>query len=86
MKYSLVFLRSAKKQLSELPEQDKVRVARGINKLRDDPRPSGAIKLTNRNAWRIRVGVYRVIYEIADSVLKVTVVEVGHRGDVYRKS
>ncbi|MEW5948302.1 MAG: type II toxin-antitoxin system RelE/ParE family toxin [Thermodesulfobacteriota bacterium] len=56
-----------------------------IQGLSEDPRPSGVKKLTGRNAWRIRVGNYRVIYEIQDNSLVVLVVSVGHRKEIYRR-
>jgi mRNA interferase RelE/StbE len=53
--------------------------------LEDNPRPPGCKKLVGEeNAWRIRVGNYRVLYEIKDRVLIVHVVEIGHRKDVYK--
>ncbi len=51
----------------------------------DEPRPPGAKKLSGREAWRIRIGPYRVIYEINDEEQKVLVVVIGPRKDVYRK-
>jgi mRNA interferase RelE/StbE len=50
----------------------------------DDPRPSGTKKLTGRDAWRIHVGDYRVIYEIHAGRLLILVVDLGHRRDIYR--
>jgi mRNA interferase RelE/StbE len=51
--------------------------------LSDDPRPSGCKKLKGRNAYRVRKGDYRIIYEILDSVLVIDVIAVGHRRDIY---
>ncbi|MBD2703108.1 type II toxin-antitoxin system RelE/ParE family toxin [Spirosoma sp. BT702] len=51
----------------------------------NNPRPHNHIKLTNIEAYRIRVGNYRVIYEINDNVLTVTVVEIADRKQVYKK-
>jgi mRNA interferase RelE/StbE len=48
------------------------------------PRPPGVKKLAGREAWRIRVADYRVIYEIADADLTILVVEIGHRREIYR--
>ncbi len=55
-----------------------------INKLEDNPRPHGVLKLKGRSGYRIRVGDYRIIYEIFDEVLLVDIVELGNRKDVYR--
>jgi mRNA interferase RelE/StbE len=60
------------------------RVAQGLRALADEPRPHGRQKLSGRDAWRIRVGAYRVIYEIDDAARSLLVVHVGHRRDVYR--
>jgi mRNA interferase RelE/StbE len=55
-----------------------------LGNLESDPRPSDVKKLKNHDAWRIRVGDYRVIYEIRDRDLIVVVIKVGHRREVYR--
>ncbi|MBI1321037.1 MAG: type II toxin-antitoxin system RelE/ParE family toxin [Candidatus Hydrogenedens sp.] len=86
MTYSVEMLRSAQKQLGKIQKDDQVRIVDAIRSLSGDPRPRSAKKLTNRPAWRIRVGVYRVIYEIEDEVLRVLVVAVAHRKDIYRPS
>ncbi len=52
--------------------------------LAENPRPFGCKKLTGRNAWRIRIGRYRAIYEINDKDKSVLVVTLGHRKDIYR--
>lgn len=82
--YRIEILPRITKAIGRLPQSDYVRVLAAIRALADEPRPPGCIKLTNRDRWRIRVGVYRVIYEIEDKRLVVTVLEVGHRRDVYR--
>lgn len=84
MSYRVEILRRAQKQLAKLPGQEIERVAGAIRSLAEDPRPQGSKKLTGRDGWRIRVGSYRVIYEIEDVIRIVTVLDVGHRKDVYR--
>lgn len=84
MSYHIQVLRRAQKELARLPGQDYERVRDAIRALADDPRPSGCKKLTGREGWRIRVGHYRVLYEIEDAVRIVTVLDVGHRRDIYR--
>jgi len=54
-----------------------------IRDLANTPRPAGCKKLSGRSGWRIRVGNYRVIYEIDDNTQTITVMHVGHRRDVY---
>jgi mRNA interferase RelE/StbE len=77
-------LRSAQKQLTRLPAEDQERILVAMEALADAPRPQGCSKLTGRDAWRIRVGDYRIIYEIFDDRRVVIVVVVGHRKDAYR--
>jgi mRNA interferase RelE/StbE len=81
--YRVEILRRAAKALAKLPAQDFERVRDAIAALGAEPRPSGCKKLVGREGWRIRVGRYRVIYEVADTVRVVTVLDVGHRKDVY---
>ena len=85
-RYSIEFKRSADKALQRLPVMIQRRIVRAAEELTDDPRPSGCTKLAGDDiAWRIRVGDYRVVYEIHDNRLLVLIVRIGHRRDVYRK-
>jgi mRNA interferase RelE/StbE len=68
-----------------LGREPQERIGRAIDALSTTPRPAGAVKLRGAEGYfRIRVGDYRVVYEIADSVLVVLVVRIGHRREVYR--
>ena len=82
--YTVGIERQARRALARLPDADYARVLAAIRALADTPRPPGCLKLPDREAWRIRVGVYRVVYEIDDKQKVVTVVDVGHRRDIYR--
>jgi len=82
--YSLEILRSAQKALGKIARQDQDRIISAVEALAADPRPAGCKKLSGRPAWRIRVGSYRVIYEVQDEKLLVLVVQIGHRKDIYR--
>lgn len=84
MSYALEVLRTAQKQLAQIETLQRERIIKAIRLLAEEPRPSGSKKLSGRLAWRVRVGDYRVIYEIHDGRLLILVVEVGHRRDVYR--
>ena len=84
MTYSVFVRKSAQKALARIPFPFQDRIIRAIRSLANVPRPHGVKKLSNREAWRIRVGDYRIIYEIHDDRLVILVVVVGHRGDVYR--
>ena len=84
MNYTVVLLRRAQKELGNLPSTEYKQVRDAIAALATDPRPPGCKKLSGRNGWRIRIGDYRVIYDIKDRELLVTVVRVGNRRDIYR--
>ena len=84
MSYSLSILRRAQKELAQISRGDYERVVEAIRDLADSPRPVGCRKLTSREGWRIRIGDFRVIYEVDDAQRSVTVLHVGHRRDVYR--
>lgn len=82
--YKIVFKRSVAKDLRAIPNQDIRRILARIDRLAEDPRPPGAERLTSDDKYRIRQGRYRILYTIADEIVTVTVVRVGHRRDVYR--
>jgi mRNA interferase RelE/StbE len=80
-----VFIKpSAAKELVAVPLRDRRRLVVRIGRLASDPRPPGCEKLTGAERYRIRQGVWRVLYTIADEVVTVVVVKVGHRREVYR--
>ena len=82
--YRLVIRRSAGKEIEALPPKDRRRVVTKIQGLAANPRPAGCEKLSGEEKYRLRQGDYRILYEIADRELIVTVVKVGNRRDVYR--
>ena len=82
--YELRIKPSALKELEALQIQDRRRVVTRIQALAEDCRPPGCEKLTGGDRYRIRQGVFRVLYEVDDAAGTVTVVKVGHRRDVYR--
>ena len=82
--YELLIKPSAAKEIESLPRKDRQRVVAKIQSLVADPRPVGCIKLSGYEQYRIRQGDYRILYEIHDRALIITVVKVGHRRDVYR--
>lgn len=84
MNYTVQILRRAQKQLGQVDSVDRERIIAAIARLEEDPRPLGCKRLSGRPAWRIRIGSYRVIYEIHDDQLLVLVVTIGDRGDVYK--
>lgn len=86
MPYNVDLLPSASRQLASIDPPDRIRIAAKIDQLAEDPRLFGAIKLEGgENLYRVRVGVYRVIYSIDDGSKSVTVAVIRHRRDVYRE-
>jgi mRNA interferase RelE/StbE len=82
--YSLEIKRPAAKELAQLPPKDRGRIVIRIQALAEEPRPVGAEKLSGQERYRVRQGDYRILYEIEDQVLRVIIVKIAHRGDVYR--
>jgi len=81
---SIRITRSAAKEIEVLPLKDRRRIITKIEGLSRDPRPPGCEKLSGEEKYRLRQGDYRILYEIVDTELVVTVVRVGNRRDVYR--
>lgn len=86
-RYKVVLAASARRTLDGLPVGAQRRIIRSLRGLEIEPRPRGAIRLAGRGEeriWRIRVGDYRVLYEIRDGRFVVLVIRIGHRRDIYR--
>ncbi len=84
MTFRLFIERSAEKQLTSISQPYRDRIIKAVRELGDEPRPTGVKKLIARDAWRIRVGNYRIIYEIHEEEVTVVVVAIRHRREVYR--
>ena len=87
MNYELLRSSQALRQLRRLQRTDPTiipQLVAAITALSDNPRPSGVTKLVNRPEWRVRVGNYRVLYQIDDKHKTVAIVSISHRRDVYR--
>jgi mRNA interferase RelE/StbE len=83
--YRVVVERSAEKDMKRLSPKIRTRAATAIWDLAKNPRPAGSRKLAGTEGdWRIRVGDYRIIYEIADEIRIIRINRVRHRSDVYR--
>jgi len=85
-KFSLAFKKSVAKDLRNIPNKDVKRILKSIELLCDDPRADGCIKLSGQERYRVRQGVYRIVYEIQDTELIILVVKVAHRSVVYKSS
>ena len=84
MSYDITIKKRTSKALANLTNEDYQKVRDAIRELAENPRPSGCLKLTGKEGWRIRIGVYRVVYEINDQDKKVIILDLGHRRDIYR--
>ena len=84
--YTLVIPRPVEKQLERVPRQYRDRILSRLQELQDNPRGRGVIKLTGRaDEYRIRIGDYRVRYEIDDEHRIVILLHCLHRKDIYRR-
>jgi len=81
--YQVVISNKAEKALQKLPGTVYKRMVATLRNLAQNPRPVGCKKLKGRDAWRIRVGNYRAIYEIEGDKLLVFIISIGHRKDIY---
>ena len=84
--YKLVFKKSVTKDLRPIPNQDVVLILQRMERLQENPRPVDSEKLSGQERYRVRQGLYRIIYEVEDELLVVTVVKVGHRKHVHKRS
>ena len=83
--YRLTFKKSVTKDFRLIPKDDVRRILKRIEALADDPHPMGCEKLSGQERFRVRQGVYRIVYEILDEELVIVVVKVGHRREVHRE-
>jgi mRNA interferase RelE/StbE len=86
MTYAIIVPKAVKKQLDALPDKVYERISIKIQQLTDNPRPDGVVKLKgSMDEYRIRVGDYRVRYEIDDQALIILLLQCRHRRDVYKE-
>ncbi|MBT8145371.1 MAG: type II toxin-antitoxin system RelE/ParE family toxin [Gammaproteobacteria bacterium] len=85
--YELVFKKSVAKDFRSIPKKDVARILERIEALREYPRGEGCVKLSaQQERYRVRQGIYRIVYEIQDNELIVIVVKVAYRSSIYRNS
>ncbi len=85
MPYSVKIKKSAQKEIRNIPKSDYKKIISKIFSLEDNPRPYGYKKLKGNytDYYRVRVGIYRIIYTIEDDILTIEVIKIGHRKDIY---
>lgn len=84
MSYSLRIKASAVKSLRRVPTAERLRLIEAIDRLATEPTAGGVLKGEFRGLRRLRVGRYRIVYEVDEGELTILVVRIGHRSDVYR--
>jgi mRNA interferase RelE/StbE len=82
--YELIIYPAARRELRKLPKSIQLRIVPVALALAEDPRPSGCEKLTGSDAWRVRVGEYRIVYGIDDNARIVSITRIAKRDEVYR--
>ncbi|MGO2356086.1 MAG: type II toxin-antitoxin system RelE family toxin [Marinomonas foliarum] len=85
-KYKITFKKSVSKDFKSIPKKDVPKILQKIESLADNPREEGCIKLSGLDNYRVRQGLYRIIYEIRDDVLIINVIKVAHRSSVYKNN
>jgi mRNA interferase RelE/StbE len=85
-KYKITFKKSVAKDLRVVPKSDIQKILSKIDSLAENPRGEGCIKLSGKESYRVRQGLYRIIYEIKDGQLVVNVIKVAHRSHAYKSN
>ena len=83
-KYSITISKQARKQLRDIPRKDRLRISGAIELLGDNPIPPKALKLTNRDGYRLSVGDYRIIYIFNSNRLIILIINIAHRSAAYQ--
>ena len=84
--YNVIIVRSAQKDMRTLPADYYKRIVERIRSLAENPRSFGCVKLSGSiDGYRVRVGVYRIIYTINDDILTIKVIKIDHRSSIYKK-
>ena len=82
--YKVIFTKSVKKDFRKIPKLEVLKILNEIAYLAKNPRSSKPKKLKGEKLYRLRVGNYRVIYDIQDNLMQIFEVKLGHRSDIYR--
>ncbi len=82
--FKIFFKKSVEKDLKGIPKKYLTKIFKRIEMLKENPRPEGSEKLTGKELYRIRQGIYRIVYSVQESELVVWVIKVGHRKGIYK--
>lgn len=83
--YEIEFVKSAQKELNKLPPNIRLRIAKAVYLLGTGPRKGSVRPMVGSKSWRLRVGDYRVVYDIYDNKLVILIIRIRHRKEVYKK-
>lgn len=81
--YKIAFEKRVVRDLKKIPREAVTRILESVEKLSENPFPPACKKLKGRDAWRIRIGDYRVIYGVKSGELMILIIKIGHRKDIY---
>ena len=84
MSYRVLIPKSVHKQINKLPSTVSDSILSKLSLLQENPRPVGSLKMQGSEGWRIRLGDYRIIYDIDDKEKAVVLRRIGHRREIYR--
>lgn len=84
MTYKVEIPTKVVKEMRSIPSEDLRRIERAIDGLAEEPRPAGVTKMVDGSGWRLRVGDWRIVYVIDDTIRVVSITRIRRRGDVYR--
>lgn len=84
MAYSIELRKRVYKELEALTEENQQRILRDLSELLENPFKQGVIRLTGETSYRSRVGDYRIVFEVDEARRTLTVLNIGHRSEVYR--
>jgi mRNA interferase RelE/StbE len=83
--YSIFFKKSVEKDLVGIPKTYLTKILQRIEALKIDPRPPGSEKLTGQELYRIRQGIFRIVYSIRDREVTIWIIRIAHRKEMYKQ-
>ena len=83
--YKIFFKKSVEKDFKVIPQTHLFKILKKIEDLRSEPRPNDSEKLTGHELYRIRQGIFRIVYSIQDNELTIWIVKIAHRKEIYKK-
>jgi mRNA interferase RelE/StbE len=85
MSYEIIIPKTVQRQINKLPINERNTILKSLVNLQENTRPTNSLKMKNSSGYRLRVGEYRVLYDINDQAQLITLRRIGHRRDIYRE-